>query len=138
MNTQAITIETVVKADINKTWNYYTEPEHITKWNFAADSWHCPSASNDLKVGGRYKARMEAKDGSFGFDFEFIYDEINAPHSMAYTLLDGRKVKVDFQTIELATKVVVVFEPETENPVDLQREGWQAILNNFKKYVELN
>lgn len=136
MNAQAITIETVVKADINKTWKCYTEPEHITKWNFAAESWHCPSASNELKVGGRFKARMEAKDGSFGFDFEFIYDEINAPHGMSYTLLDNRKVKVDFQTIEGTTKVVVVFEPETENPVDLQREGWQAILNNFKKYVE--
>jgi hypothetical protein len=80
---------------------------------------------------------MEAKDGSFGFDFEFIYDDINAPNSMAYKLLDKRKVKVNFETIEGATKVVVVFEPETENPVELQREGWQAILNNFKKYVEV-
>jgi uncharacterized protein YndB with AHSA1/START domain len=137
MNTQLITIETLVNSDINKTWNCYTAPEHITKWNFAADTWHCPSASNDLRVGGKYTARMEAKDGSFGFDFEFIYDDINAPNSMAYKLLDKRKVKVNFETIEGATKVVVVFEPETENPVELQREGWQAILNNFKKYVEV-
>jgi uncharacterized protein YndB with AHSA1/START domain len=138
MNTQLITIETLVNSDINKTWNCYTAPEHITKWNFAADTWHCPSASNDLRVGGKYTARMEAKDGSFGFDFEAVYNEISDGEKFTYVMPDNREVNVIFNQNGDATEVTVKFDAETENPIELQREGWQSILNNFKKYTETN
>lgn len=131
-----ITIQATIEADIQKVWNCWTLPKHITNWNFASDDWHCPSAENDLKAGGKYKARMEAKDGSFGFDFEAIYDEVIDQTRIVYTLDDGRKVVTNFENLDGKTKVTTVFDAETENPVDMQREGWQAILNNFKKYTE--
>ena len=133
-----ITIHADIKADIQKVWDYYTLPEHITNWNFASDDWHCPGAENDLRPGGRYKARMEAKDGSFGFDFEAVYDEVIDHSKIVYTLEDGRKVVIDFEQADEKTKVTTVFDAETENSVDMQRDGWQAILNNFKKYTEAN
>ncbi len=138
MNPTNITIQATVKAEIAKVWKYYTNPEHIIHWNFASDDWCCPSASNDLKVGGKYIARMEAKDGSFGFDFEAIYDEIVAPQTLTYTMTDGRKVNVSLHEANGATEVTVIFEAENENPIDLQQQGWQMILNNFKAYVEKN
>ncbi len=137
MTTEKITIKATVLADKQKVWDYYTNPEHITKWNFADPSWHCPAATNDMKVGGRYVARMEAKDGSFGFDFDAVYTEINIGKSFTYEF-GGRLAAVDFKEIGKQTEVNVTFDPETENSIELQRNGWQAILNNFKKYTESN
>lgn len=134
---EKITIKATVSADKHKTWDYYTKPEHITKWNFADPSWHCPTATNDLKVGGRYVARMEAKDGSFGFDFEAVYREINPKESFTYEF-GGRLATVEFKEVCGQTELTVTFDSETENSVDLQRQGWQAILDNFKKYSETN
>ncbi len=138
MDKTKITIEAEISADTKKVWDYYTKPEHITKWNFALDEWHCPSAENDLRVGGKLKSRMEAKDGSFGFDFEAIYDEIVDQKKIAYTIADGRKVETNFENLGNKTKVTTTFEAEDQNPVEMQRSGWQAILDNFKKYVESN
>lgn len=134
---EKITIKATVLADKQKVWNYYTQPEHITKWNFADPSWHCPTATNDLKVGGRYVSRMEAKDGSFGFDFDAVYKEINQEESFTYEF-GGRLATVEFKEVNEQTEVTVIFEPEVENSIDLQRRGWQAILDNFKKYTETN
>jgi len=138
MNNTKITINTLVSADVNKVWKYYNSPEHITKWNFASDDWHCPKAENDLREGGRLKSRMEAKDGSFGFDFEAIYDEVIEHEKIAYTLTDGRNVETLFEIADGKIKVITTFDAEKQNPVEMQREGWQAILDNFKKYVEAN
>jgi len=135
---EAITVEAVVNAPIEKTWKFWTEPEHIKRWNSASDDWHTPAASNDLKAGGTFKVRMEAKDQSSGFDFEGIYSEVKKNEFIAYTMGDGRKVKVSFTPMGEQTKIVETFEPENENSLELQRTGWQAILNNFKKYTELN
>ncbi len=137
MAQEKITIKATVLADKQKVWDYYTQPEHITKWNFADPSWHCPNATNEMKVGGRYVARMEAKDGSFGFDFEAMYTEINK--EINFTYVGGeRYVTVDFKEISGQTEVTISFDPETENSIELQRNGWQAILDNFKKYTETN
>ncbi|PKQ70792.1 SRPBCC domain-containing protein [Raineya orbicola] len=137
MATEKITIKAIVSAAKQKVWDYYTKPEHITKWNFAIDTWHCPRTSNEMKVGGRYVARMEAKDGSFGFDFDAVYKEINQGESFTYEF-GGRLATVEFNEVNGQTEVTVTFDPETENPIDLQRQGWQAILDNFKKYTETN
>lgn len=134
-----IHIETQVNAPVDKAWSIYTLPEHITGWNFASSDWWCPSASNDLRPGGRYVARMEAKDGSFGFDFEAVYDEVIHHQKLAYTMGDGRKATVLFEaTSETQTRVSVDFEAETMNPEEMQRQGWQAILDNFGRYVGLD
>ncbi len=138
MAVQKITIEVNVATDRSKAWEYYTHPEHITKWNFASDDWCCPAAENDLKVGGKYKARMEAKDGSFGFDFEAIYDEVSIPEKFVYTMPDGRVVVTQFMEVDGNTEITTTFDAEDQNPVEMQRDGWQAILNNFKNYVEQN
>ncbi|MEZ4811290.1 MAG: SRPBCC family protein [Allomuricauda sp.] len=136
METTSIAIETTIGADIKKVWDSWTKPEHIIKWNYADDSWHCPKASNDLRVGGKYVARMEAKDGSFGFDFEAVYDEIIDQRKIAYTLGDGRKVSTIFESSNGRTKVSTIFDAEKINPIEMQKNGWQAILNNFAKYTE--
>lgn len=133
-----ITIQTIINADSKKVWDFYTQPEHITKWNFASPDWQCPSASNDMKVGGKYQARMEAKDGSFGFDFEAVYNEIIEGEEFTYTMPDAREVNVQFQKAENGTELIITFDPEKENSIDMQRAGWQSILDNFKKYVESN
>lgn len=133
-----ITVETTVKAPIEKVWEYWTSPEHITQWNNASEDWHTPSATNDLKAGGKFTSRMEAKDGSFGFDFWGIYDTVTKHECIAYTLGDDRKVSISFTTEGDHTKVVEIFEAESENSIELQRGGWQAILDNFKKYTENN
>jgi uncharacterized protein YndB with AHSA1/START domain len=132
-----IKVTATINADTKKVWDYYTKPEHITKWNFAIDSWHCPTASNDMRVGGKYLARMEAKDGSFGFDFDALYTEINEQKSFTYEF-GGRLATVDFYEENGFTEVTIIFDSETENSIELQKNGWQAILNNFKKYVESN
>jgi len=133
-----ITISALLNAPIEKVWNSWTIPEHITKWNFAIDTWHCPTASNDLKVGGKYIARMEAKDGSLGFDFEALYDTVIDKQELTYTMTDGRKAKTIFVDKGSETSVTTIFDAESENPVEMQQQGWQSILNNFKKYVESN
>ncbi|GAB4293939.1 MAG: SRPBCC family protein [Ignavibacteriaceae bacterium] len=138
MSKTKITIETTISADAKKVWEYYNKPEHITKWNFALDEWHCPSAENDLRVGGKLKSRMEAKDGSVGFDFEATYNEIINEKKIAYTIADGRQVVTNFENMGNETKVTTTFEAENQNPVEMQKSGWQAILDNFKKYVEAN
>ncbi|MEY4204677.1 MAG: hypothetical protein RL013_2381 [Bacteroidota bacterium] len=138
MDTTKITIQAVVAADRQKVWNCYTQPEHITKWNFATDTWHCPAASNDMRVGGKYLARMEAKDGSFAFDFEAVYNEIVDGEKFTYTMPDNREIQVSFEKMDDKTRVTVTFDPENVNPVDLQRDGWQSILDNFKRYAEEN
>lgn len=136
MDSNQITVQSTISADTKKVWDYYTNPKHIIHWNFASDDWQCPWAKNDLRVGGKYSARMEAKDGSFGFEFEAIYDNIVELKSFTYTMEDGRKASVDLESLGNKTKVTVSFDPENQNPEEMQRGGWQAILDNFKKYVE--
>ena len=136
MDTTKITIQAVVSADRKKVWDYYTNPDCITKWNFAIDTWHCPTASNDMRVGGKYLARMEAKDGSFGFDFEAIYNEIVNGQKFTYTMTDNRVVNTTFKELGDQTAVTITFDAESENPVEMQQQGWQSILDNFKKYTE--
>ena len=133
-----ITVENVINAPIEKVWQYWTKNEHITKWNFASDDWHSPRAQNDLKVGGSFVYRMEAKDGSMGFDFGGTYDVIKDNAYIEYTIGDGRKVKVNFTALnnDKATKVVESFEAEGTHSIEMQKGGWQAILDNFKKYAE--
>jgi uncharacterized protein YndB with AHSA1/START domain len=131
-----ITVQATVLADSKKVWDYYTNPKHITQWNFADPSWHCPSAENNMHVGGKYSARMEAKDGSFGFDFEAIYRELIVGEKFIYDMLDGREASITFKNLGDKTEVIITFDAETENPIELQKGGWQAILNNFKQYTE--
>ena len=133
---ETITVETLVDAPIEKVWEFWTKPEHITKWNHASDDWQTTRAENDLRIGGKFLSRMEAKDGSFGFDFEGIYTEVIAKEKISYTILDDRKVIITFLETNNAVQLIEVFEAETENTVELQKNGWQAILNNFKNYVE--
>jgi uncharacterized protein YndB with AHSA1/START domain len=136
MDSIRINIENIVSADVKRVWKYWTEPEHITKWNFASDDWQCPSAENDLKAGGKFSYRMEAKDGSFGFDFWGTYDEIIDHKKIAYTMGDGRKAITNFDQLGDKTKINTTFDAENQNPIEMQKDGWQAILNNFKKHVE--
>ncbi|MEO9004387.1 MAG: SRPBCC family protein [Ginsengibacter sp.] len=133
-----ITIEATVKAPAAKVWSYWTKPEHIIKWNQASDDWHTTKAENDLRQGGKFSSRMEAKDGSFGFDFGGIYDEVKESEYIEYTMDDGRKVNVSFTSRSGETQVVETFEAENTNSLEMQKSGWQAILDNFKKYTEAN
>jgi|SRR6218665_47534 len=133
-----IIVETTVNAALEKVWKFWSEPEHIKNWTFASDDWHAPLAENDLRTGGTFKTRMEAKDGSFGFDFGGVYDDVKTHSLIAYTMGDGRKAKITFEKTGDATKITESFEAEVTNPVEMQRDGWQAILNNFKKYAEAN
>ncbi len=133
---KTVTVETTVQAPLEKVWKYWTEPNHIKIWNNASDDWHTPFAENDLRAGGKFVSRMEAKDGSAGFDFGGIYDEVKLHEVIAYTMGDGRKVKITFKGQEYGTEVIEAFDAETSQPIEFQQQGWQAILNNFKKYVE--
>ncbi|WP_202081291.1 SRPBCC family protein [Caldalkalibacillus salinus] len=133
-----ITVETTVHAPVEEVWEYWTEPKHITQWCFATDEWHAPKADNDLRVGGKFVTRMEAKDGSFGFDFAGVYDEVRKNECIAFSLEDGRKTTVTFVSLGNQTRVTEAFEAENTNEIEMQKEGWQAILDNFKKYSELN
>lgn len=137
MSYSKITVQAIIDANNKKVWDYYTNPKHIIHWNFADPSWHCPTAENDMRVGGTYKARMEAKDGSYGFDFEAIYSEVNEGKNFTYEF-GGRTAVVQFNDLGNQTEVVVTFDPETQNPIEMQKNGWQAILNNFKNYTENN
>src|SRR5919198_5017958 len=129
-----ITVHALINAPVNQVWKLYTGPEHIMRWNNASDDWHTPRAENDLRVGGKFLSRMEAKDGSFGFDFEGIYEQVKTNELIEYSITDGRKVKILFTTDDSKqTRITITFEPESTNPIEMQRDGWQAILNNFKK-----
>ena len=138
MKQPKITVETTVSADINKVWTYWTRPEHIVNWNFASDDWHCPAAENDPVTGGRFRSTMAAKDGSMSFDFEGVYDEVADRKRIAYSMPDGRQVTVEFEDQGKQVKVTESFDPEQTNPEEMQRAGWQGILDNFKKYTEIN
>ena len=135
-NKIAITVEALVKAPIEKVWSSWTEPKHITKWNQASDDWHSPHAENDLRTDGKFKTTMAAKDGSMSFDFEGVYTNVQQHIVIEYAMADGRKVSVVFSQNGNQTKVVETFDPENENPIEMQRGGWQAILDSFKKYTE--
>jgi uncharacterized protein YndB with AHSA1/START domain len=133
-----LTVQNIINAPIEKVWAYWTAPEHITKWCNASEDWHTPNATNDLRVGGKFSTRMEAKDGSMGFDFGGVYDVVNINEYIAYTLEDDRKVNISFTADGNSTKVVENFEAENENPIEMQQGGWQAIMDNFKTYTETN
>lgn len=135
-NKTKITVAATVNAPVEKVWEFWSKPEHIVKWCSASDDWHVPKAENDLRAGGAFSTRMEAKDGSFGFDFGGIYDVIATNQLIAYTMGDGRKVEIIFEANGQSTKVTETFEAEDTNPVEMQQGGWQAILDNFKKYTE--
>ena len=132
----SIVVSTLVLKPVELVWQTYNEPKHMEKWNFASDDWFCPSALSDFKVGGSFKSNMAAKDGSFAFDFEGIYDVIKPNQQVSYHMADGRKVDVLFTPNGLHTHVFVTFDIETYNEPELQRQGWQAILDNFKRYTE--
>jgi uncharacterized protein YndB with AHSA1/START domain len=131
-----ITVSTTVNQTLETTWNAYTQPEHITAWNFASDDWHCPNASNDLRPGGKFSSTMAAKNGSVSFEFGGEYTSVQALQGFEYQFGD-RTARVQFDVVsDDQTKVTVSFDPETENPEEMQRGGWQAILENFKKHAE--
>lgn len=131
-----ITVENVVKADLEKVWTSWTNPEHIVQWCQASDDWHAPYAENDLRLGGAFKTTMAAKDGSFSFDFGGIYSQVKPMELIEYQMEDGRHVSVYFAPESDGIKVVEKFEAESENPLEMQQGGWQAILDHFKKYTE--
>jgi uncharacterized protein YndB with AHSA1/START domain len=131
-----ITIETTVNAPVEKVWEIWSEPKHITQWCSASPDWHTPYADNDLKAGGKFKSTMAAKDGSVSFDFGGVYTTVQKNKAIAYTIDDGRKVNISFSEQNGKTKVTETFEAENTNPIEMQRGGWQAILDNFKKYTE--
>ena len=133
---KAITVETTVNAAVEKVWKYWTEPQHIRQWNAASPDWHCPKSENDVRPGGKFSSTMAAKDGSFSFDFEGIHDQVEEHKLIASTMGDGRTMQVRFIPEGNATKVIETFEMESQNSEELQRGGWQAILDNFKKYTE--
>lgn len=131
-----ITVQNTINASIEKVWELWTAPEHVMKWNNASDDWHTPFAKNDLKVGGKFKYTMASKDGTMRFDFEGIYTNVVNPSLIEYKLADDRKVKITFESQKNGVLLIEKFDPETENPEALQQQGWQAILDNFKKHVE--
>lgn len=131
-----ITVKTIVNAPVEKVWKLWTEPNDIMNWNNANDDWHTPEAENDLRPGGKFRYKMAAKDGSFAFDFEGIYDEVKTNRLIEYTIADGRKVKIIFEDQADGTKVTESFEAEDSHTIEMQQEGWQSILNNFRKYAE--
>ncbi len=131
-----ITIEATVNAPIETVWDVWNKPEHITRWAFASQDWEAPRAENDLRTGGSFKTRMQAKDGSEGFDFEGVYTNVEDEKLIEYDMPDGRHVKITFEKTPEGVKITETFDPESKNSEDLQRAGWQAILDNFKKYTE--
>ncbi|MGR3574896.1 MAG: SRPBCC family protein [Sagittula sp.] len=136
MSFEKVTISAQVDAPPETVWTAWTTPDHITRWNFASDDWCCPSASVDLRPGGAYRSRMEAKEGSFGFDFTATYQEVVPQEKASFLMDDGRLAETTFTPVDGGTQVVTVFDAETEHSVEMQREGWQAILNNFKAHAE--
>lgn len=133
-----ITIQSTINASIDKVWEFWTLPEHITKWSFASPEWHTPYAENDLREGGKFSSTMAAKDGSMSFDFGGEYTLVEKNKAIQYVLGDGRKVEITFTETPNGVEIIESFDPETQNPEEMQRGGWQAILDNFKSYVENN
>jgi uncharacterized protein YndB with AHSA1/START domain len=131
-----ITVRTTVKSPVKKVWEHWTEPESIIRWNNASPDWHTPAVKNDLRKGGTFSYRMESKDGKIGFDFWGVYDKIIETKQIDYTLGDGRKVKITFASKGQSTDIIETFEAENSNSIELQKSGWQNILDNFKKYTE--
>ncbi len=131
-----ITVTTTVNAPLSKVWQYFTQPEHIMNWNNASPDWHCPAATNNLVAGGEFHYTMAAKDGSYSFDFNGTYEGLEKESVIVYFIEDGRKVIVTFEETAEGVLVTEVFEPEEVNSMELQKMGWQAILDNFKKYTE--
>ena len=138
MKNEPITIQTVVHSPIEKVWEFWTNPNHITQWAFASDDWESPYADNDLKVGGKFKTTMAAKDGSHSFDIIGTYTKVIEYELIEHDMEDDRHVKVVFETVPEGTKVTQTFDPESQNSRELQQKGWQSILDNFKKHVEGN
>ncbi len=132
-----ITVQAIVNGSIDRIWELWTSAAHVIKWNNASDDWHTPYAENNLKVGGKFKYGMASKDGTMSFDFEGEYTDIKEHSLIAYEMADGRKVKVTFEMDVKGVKIIESFDPETENSDEIQEKGWQAILDNFKKYVEM-
>ncbi len=133
---EMITVATTIGAPIEMVWTCWTEPTHIMQWNNASPDWHTPYSENDARTGGNFKSTMAARDGSMSFDFEGVYSHVQPQKLIEYAMADGRKVKIEFQSNTDGVKVIESFDPESENSIELQRGGWQAILDNFKKYVE--
>jgi uncharacterized protein YndB with AHSA1/START domain len=133
---QQIEVKSIIKAPISKVWECWTSPKHIVNWNFASNDWHCPKAENNLVIGGEFHYLMSAKDESFSFDFWGTYVNIEKGSYLQIILGDGRKMAVIFEFLDNGTIITEKFDPETENPLELQKTGWQMILDNFKFYVE--
>lgn len=131
-----ITVEAIINAPIEKVWDCWNKPEHINSWAYASDDWEARNATNDLKVDGTFSTTMAAKDGSASFDFKGTYTRLEEFECIEYTMDDGRKVKVAFDEVPDGVRITETFDPENENPIEMQRDGWQSILNNFKKYTE--
>ncbi len=136
MKVKKVNIEATINAPLAKVWQFWTEANHITNWAFASDEWHSPHAENDLQVSGKFTTRMDAKDDSFGFDFSGTYTDVKPNKLIIYTMSDGRKVNTEFIEEGETTKIEQTFDAETENPIAMQKNGWQAILNSFKKYAD--
>lgn len=133
-----ITVQTTINAPISKVWDFYNNPKHIVNWAFASEDWEAPAAENDVQVGGKFKIAMAAKDKSASFDFEGVYTTVKEYDTVEYDIADGRHVKVTFRELPEGVQVTTTFDPENDNTEELQRAGWQAIADNFKKYVESN
>jgi uncharacterized protein YndB with AHSA1/START domain len=131
-----ITVQTTINASINKVWEFWSKPEHIKKWAFASPDWHVPNAENDLRTGGKFSTTMAAKDGSMSFDFGGEYTLVKENQAINYVMGDGRNVEITFRETQNGVEITESFDPETQNPEEMQRGGWQAILDNFKNYVE--
>lgn len=136
MNIEPITIRAVVRASLSDVWKYWNEPEYITRWAFASDDWEAPRAHNDLRVGGTFTTRMQAKDGSEGFDFSGTYTNVKEHEHIEYTMDDGRRVKNEFTEMPEGVEITTTFDPESEHSREMQEKGWQAILDSFKKFVQ--
>ena len=135
---ELVTVQAIIKAPINKVWEYWTNPAHIVHWNFASADWHCPNATNNLEISGEFHYLMAAKDGSVSFDFWGTYQAIEINKQIDILLGDGRKMIISFEQNSEGTLITEQFEPETMNAVELQKTGWQLILDNFKSYVDKN
>ncbi len=132
----SITIEDLIHIPISHCWETYTQSQHVLNWNFASDDWHCPKAEQTFEVGGKFKNTMAAKDGSFSFDFEGTYTLIEPQEEIHYVLEDERRVEITFTAIGEHTHIQITFDAETQNPLEMQEQGWKAILTNYKKYAE--
>ncbi|MCC9063211.1 MULTISPECIES: SRPBCC family protein [Flavobacterium] len=133
-----ITVQNTINASIDKVWEFWTQPEHIKNWSFASAEWHTPYAENDLRVGGKFKSTMAAKDGSMSFDFGGEYTLVEKNKAIEYVMEDGRKVEITFTETPDGVEIIESFDPETQNSDEMQQGGWNAILDNFKSYVEQN